>query len=48
MNLSDVCTFIFIQQVFLPAKVIFAGVGVLLLVRILLHLFWKITVTYVP
>ena len=30
VNLSDICTLIFIRQVFSPAKVVFAGVGVLL------------------
>jgi hypothetical protein len=34
VNLSDICTLIFIWQVFSPASVIFAGVGVLLSVRI--------------
>jgi hypothetical protein len=33
MNLSEICTLIYLWQVFSPAKVIFAGVGVLLLVR---------------
>ena len=40
MNSSDVHTLTFVRQVFPPAKVIFAGVGVLLLVRILSPLFW--------
>jgi hypothetical protein len=35
MNLSMIHSFISISQAFSPAKVIFAGVGVLLLVRIL-------------
>ena len=48
MNLADVRTLIVVRQVFSPAKVIFAGVGVLLLVRILLPLFWRINVTHVP
>jgi hypothetical protein len=33
VNLSEVCTQIYVLQVFSPAKVIFAGVGILLLVR---------------
>ena len=37
MNLSDIRTLIFIRQVFSPAKVVFAGVGVLLSVCILLN-----------
>ena len=37
MNLSDICILIFIRQVFSPAKVVFAGVGILLLVCILLN-----------
>ena len=36
MNLSEVCTQIYVWQVFSPAKVIFAGVGILLSVRYLL------------
>jgi hypothetical protein len=36
MNLSEICTLIFIWQVFSPANVIFAGIGVLLSVCILL------------
>jgi hypothetical protein len=36
MNLSEICTLMFIWQIFSPANVIFAGVGVLLSVRILL------------
>ena len=35
MRLSEICTLIFIWQVFSPANVIFAGIGVLLLVCIL-------------
>jgi hypothetical protein len=35
MNPSEIHSFIFISQAFSPAKVIFAGVGVLLSVRIL-------------
>ena len=35
MNPSEIYSFIFIFQVFSPAKVIFAGIGVLLSVRIL-------------
>jgi hypothetical protein len=34
MGLSESCTHVY-SQVFCPAKVVFAGVGVLLLVRIL-------------
>jgi hypothetical protein len=34
VTLSDICILIFIWQVFSPASVIFAGVGVLLSVRI--------------
>ena len=34
-ELVDICIFIFILQVFSPAKVVFAGVGVLLSVRTL-------------
>jgi hypothetical protein len=38
-NLSEICTHtVYIWKVFSPAKVIFAGVGVLLLVRILLNI----------
>ena len=36
-KLSDICPLIFIRQVFSPAKVVFAGVGVLLSVCILLN-----------
>jgi hypothetical protein len=35
-ELAEMCTLIFIWQVFSPATVIFSGIGVLLLVRILL------------
>ena len=35
MNLSEICSLMLTRQVFSPGKVIFAGVGVLLLVRIL-------------
>jgi hypothetical protein len=43
MNSSDICILIFIRQVFSPAKVVFAGVGVLLSVRILLNkILWAI------
>jgi hypothetical protein len=43
MNLSDICTLIFIWQVFSPAKVVFAGVGVLLSVCIPLNkILWAI------
>jgi hypothetical protein len=37
MKLSDICILIFIRQVFSPAKVVFAAVGVLLSVSILLN-----------
>ena len=37
MNLSDICTLILIWQVFSPAKVVFAGVGVPLSVYILFN-----------
>ena len=37
-NSSENCTLIYLCQVFSPAKVIFAGVGVLLLVRFLLKI----------
>ena len=36
---SEIHSLIFIFQVFSPAQVIFAGVGVLLSVRILIHTF---------
>jgi hypothetical protein len=42
---SEIHSLIFICQVFSPAKVIFAGVGVLLLVRILLYTFARAIVT---
>jgi len=46
MNSSEICVLIFIYQVFSPAKVIFAGVGVLLsvcILRVLLNKFvWAI------
>jgi hypothetical protein len=45
MNLSLRSALIFIFQVFSPAKVIFAGVGVLLSVRILLYTFARAIVT---
>jgi hypothetical protein len=38
MKSSEICTLMYIWQLFSPAKVIFAGVGVLLLVRILLNI----------
>jgi hypothetical protein len=39
MNFSEIFTLImYIWQVFSPAKVIFAGVGVLLLVRIIFNI----------
>jgi hypothetical protein len=37
MNLSEICELMYLLQVFSPAKVIFVGVGILLLVRILLY-----------
>jgi hypothetical protein len=43
MNLSDIWILIFTRQVFSPAKVVFAGVGVLLSVCILLDkILWAI------
>jgi hypothetical protein len=43
INFSDVCILIFIRQVFSPANVVFAGVGVLLSVCILLNkILWAI------
>ena len=43
MNLCDISTLILIRQVFSPAKVVFAGVGVLLQVCILLNkILWAI------
>jgi hypothetical protein len=39
MNLSEIYTLIFAWQVFSPANVIFAGIGVLLSVCILLDAF---------
>ena len=36
-NLSEICGLIYLWQVFSPGKVIFAGIGILLLVRILLY-----------
>ena len=43
MNLSEICKLIFVWQVFSPANVIFAGVGVLLSVRILFNNFmWAV------
>jgi hypothetical protein len=39
MNLSEICTLIpYMWQLFSPAKVVFAGVGVLLIVRIFLNI----------
>lgn len=38
VNLTEICTLIHVWQVFSPANLIFAGVGVLLLVRILLDI----------
>ena len=35
MNPSEICTLIYIRQVFSPAKMAFVGVGILLLVSIL-------------
>jgi len=49
MNSSYIRTLILIRQVFSPAKVIFAGVGVLLSVRILFHYFARASCnSYVP
>jgi hypothetical protein len=45
VSLSEICTLTFICQVFSPAKVIFAGVGVLLSVCSLLNNFVRATVT---
>ena len=39
MNPSEICILMLICQIFSPGKVIFAGVGVLLLVRILINPF---------
>jgi hypothetical protein len=39
INVSEICILIFILQVFSPAKAIFAGIGVLLSVCILLNTF---------
>jgi hypothetical protein len=47
MNLSGIHTLIYFQ-VFSPAKVIFAGAGVLLLVSILLYTFARAIVTPLP
>ena len=48
MNLSDICILIFLRQVFSPAKVVFAGVGVLLSVCILLNkIVWTIINVYI-
>jgi hypothetical protein len=41
-RLSEVCTLIFIWQVFSPASVVFAGIGVLLSVCTLNKLVWNI------
>ena len=51
MNWSGVCTLMIIWQVFSPAKVVFAGVGVLLLVFIdssFLHTFAARSNPYLP
>jgi hypothetical protein len=45
VSLSEICTLTSIRQVFSPAKVIFAGVGVLLSVRSLLNSFVRAIVT---
>jgi hypothetical protein len=45
VSLSEICTLTFIWQVFSPAKVIFAGVGVLLSVCSLLNSFVEAIVT---
>ena len=42
MRLSGICTLILIWQVFSPASVIFAGIGVLLTVCILNDMVWGI------
>jgi len=43
MNLSDISILIFIRQIFSPAEVVFAGVGVLLSVCIHLNkILWAI------
>jgi hypothetical protein len=47
-NLTEICTLISIFQVFSPAKVIFAGVGVLLSVSILETFAWTNSNVYVP
>ena len=46
--LSTICTLIVIYQTFPPAKVIFAGIGVLLLVSALVDLLLQAIVTPVP
>ena len=46
MDLSDIRTLIFIRQVFSPAKVAFAGVGVLLSVCILPNKILWVIVTH--
>jgi len=48
MDRSKTLALICIWQVFSPAKVIFAGVGVLLLVHIFLHSFVLPAVTPIP
>jgi len=48
MDRSKTCALIYIFQVFSLAKVIFAGVGVLLLVHIFLHSFVLLIVTPIP
>jgi hypothetical protein len=45
INSSEIHSLIFLRQVFSPAKVVFAGVGVLLLVRVLLYAFARAVVT---
>ena len=45
VSLSEICTLTFIWQVFSPAKVIFAGVGVLLSVCSFLNNFVRAIVT---
>ena len=42
MRLSEICTLMFIWQAFSPATVVFAGIGILLSVRILINLAWVI------
>ena len=48
VNLTEICTLILVSQVFSPAKIIFAGVGVLLSVRSLPDIFCAANVTPIP